>query len=68
MTVDPLLPKPMNMDVVDFNFLLAMHFPALFGADADHTCVYRDHLFGYVADDMQKWTTEHLVSKLINSI
>jgi hypothetical protein len=63
MAVDPLLAKPMNMDLVNFNFLLALHFPALFGTDAEHNCVYRDHLFGYVADDMQKQTTEHLVSE-----
>jgi hypothetical protein len=49
---------PLSSEVQDFNRLLAVRFPDLFGPKADHLCQYREHLFQLIAADLQQSSTQ----------
>jgi hypothetical protein len=45
-------------DLQDFNRVLSLKFPELFGPKASHHCKYREHLFQLVATDLQQSSTQ----------
>jgi len=51
---------PLHSAVRDFTELLPVYFPDLFGPDVEHNCQYRDHLFDFVAADLQRRSTDNL--------
>jgi hypothetical protein len=64
--VNPLPPKPISSEVHDFNRLLSVKFPDLFGPKADHRCQYREHLFQLVAADLQQSSTQNVAGASCN--
>lgn len=55
---------PLHSKVRKVEDLLPTHFPDLFGPDVEHRCRYREHLFEFVAADLQKRSTESLAGEL----
>ena len=54
---------PLHSKVQNFEGLLPTHFPDLFGPEAEHCCQYCDHLFAFVAADLQKRSTDSLAGE-----
>lgn len=52
-TANPLVPKPVDFLVTNWDQYLSKRFPKFFGPEADHHCEYRKHLFFVLAADLR---------------
>lgn len=62
--VNPLPPKPLPSNVRTYHDLLCDKYPEFFGPTADHFCLYREHLFDMIVDDMQDASLQKVAGML----
>lgn len=54
------MPRMPLQNPKSFEELFPVIFPDLYGPDASHHCVYRDHLFDFMKVDFQSFSTENI--------